>query len=136
MNEALTAETVMIKGDGDAEIEAYLARPDGVDSFGGVVVIHHLPGYDSSTKEIARRFAAHGYAAVIPNLYYHDSPGVSPDDAAAAARAKGGVPDDQVVGDVAGAAGVPPGLAGGKRQNGGGRSRRRGGAGLLCPRTP
>src|SRR5215813_9005248 len=104
MNEALTAETVTIKGHEDAEIEAYLARPEEVDSFGGVVVIHHLPGYDSSTKEIARRFAAHGYAALMPNLYYHDSPGVSPDDAAAAARAKGGVPDDQVVGDVAGAA--------------------------------
>jgi len=112
MNEALTAETVMIKGHGDAEIEAYLARPDGVDSFGGVVVIHHLPGYDSSTKEIARRFAAHGYAALMPNLYYHDSPGVSPDDAAAAARAKGGVPDDQVVGDVGGAAEHLRGLPG------------------------
>jgi carboxymethylenebutenolidase len=112
MNEALTAETVMIKGHEDAEIEAYLARPEGVVSFGGVVVIHHLPGYDSSTKEIARRFAAHGYAALMPNLYYHDSPGVSPDDAAAAARAKGGVPDDQVVGDVGGAAEYLRGLPG------------------------
>ncbi|HKR70984.1 MAG TPA: dienelactone hydrolase family protein [Streptosporangiaceae bacterium] len=112
MNEALTAETVTIKGYEDAEIEAYLARPEEADSFGGVVVIHHLPGYDSSTKEIARRFAAHGYAALMPNLYYHDSPGVSPDDAAAAARAKGGVPDDQVVGDVAGAAEYLRGLPG------------------------
>ena len=57
MNEALTAETVMMKGHEDAEIEAYLAQPDALESFGGVVVIHHLPGYDSSTKEIARRFA-------------------------------------------------------------------------------
>lgn len=112
MNEALTAETVMMKDYQDAETEAYLARPDGVDSFGGVVVIHHLPGYDSSTKEIARKFAAHGYAALMPNLYYRDSPGVSPDDAAAAARAKGGVADEQVVGDVAGAADYLRGLPG------------------------
>jgi carboxymethylenebutenolidase len=112
MNEALSAQTVMMKGHNGEEIEAYLARPDGAESFGesstaafsGVVVIHHLPGYDSSTKEITRKFAAHGYAALMPNLYYHDSPGASPDDAAAAARAAGGVPDEQLVGDVAGAA--------------------------------
>jgi len=104
MNEALIAETVTMKGHNGDEVEAYLARPDGVSSFGGVVVIHHLPGYDSSTKEITRKFAAHGYAALMPNLYHRDSPGASPDDAAAAARAKGGVPDEQVVGDVAGAA--------------------------------
>ena len=104
MNEALSAETVMMKSRDGAEIEAYLARPDGADSFGSVVVIHHLPGYDSATKEIVRKFAAHGYAALMPNLYYRDSPDASPDDAAAAARAKGGVPDEQVVHEVAGAA--------------------------------
>jgi carboxymethylenebutenolidase len=71
---------------------------------GGVVVIHHLPGYDDSTKEIVRRFAAHGYAAICPNLYSREGAGVSPDDQAAAVRARGGVPDEQLVGDVAGAA--------------------------------
>ena len=39
----------------------------------------------------------------MPNLYWRDAPGASPDDAAATARAKGGVPDDRLVGDVAGA---------------------------------
>src|ERR1039457_2103007 len=112
MNEALTAEPVMMKGRGGDEVEAYLAQPAGTGSFGSVVVIHHLPGYDSATKEITRKFAAHGYAALMPNLYYRDSPGASPDDAAAAARAKGGVPDEQVVGDVAGAAEYLRGLAG------------------------
>ena len=112
MNEALTAETVMMKGNNGDQVEAYLARPDGIESFGGVVLIHHLPGYDSSTKEMARKFAAHGYAALMPNLYYRDSPDASPDDAAAAARAKGGVPDEQVVGDVAGAAAYLRGLPG------------------------
>src|SRR5215831_3552503 len=102
--EALTAQTVTITGHGGDEIEAYLARPDGAESFGSVVVIHHMPGYDTSTKEITRKFAAHGYAALMPNLYYRDAPGASPDDAAAAVRAKGGVPDERLVGDVAGAA--------------------------------
>lgn len=63
-----------------------------------------MPGYDSGTKEITRKFAAHGYAALMPNLYSREAPGASPDDAAATARAAGGVPDQRLVGDVAGAA--------------------------------
>ena len=50
-------------------------------------------------KTLGRR-----YAALVPNLYHRDAPGASPDDAAATARAKGGVPDERLVGDVAGAA--------------------------------
>ena len=104
MNEALSAETISIAGHGGDEIEAYFARPLDSGVFGSVVVIHHMPGYDSETKEITRKFAAYGYAALMPNLYYRDAPGASPDDAAAVARAKGGVPDEQLVGDVGGAA--------------------------------
>src|SRR5580698_2927218 len=104
MYDAILAESIMITGHGGDTIEAYSARPlDGAPR-GGVVVIHHMPGYDDSTKEIARNFAFHGYNAVIPNLYWRDAPGASPDDAAATARAKGGVPDDRLVGDVSGAA--------------------------------
>jgi carboxymethylenebutenolidase len=113
MSEALTAKTVSMTGYGGDEIEAYLAVPDdGQGPHGGVVVIHHMPGYDSGTKEIVRKFAARGYAALMPNLYYRDAPGASPDDAAAAARAKGGVPDDRLVGDVGGAADYLRGLPG------------------------
>jgi carboxymethylenebutenolidase len=104
MKETLTAQTITIPGHNGDEIEAYLAKPGDAETFGGVVVIHHLPGYDTSTKEIARKFAANGYAALMPNLYTREAPGASPDDAAASARAKGGVPDEQVVGDVGGAA--------------------------------
>ena len=113
MSEALTAKTITITGSGGDEIEAYLATPDdGASSRGSVVVIHHMPGYDSSTKEIVRKFAAHGYAALMPNLYYREAPGASPDDAAATARANGGVPDARLVGDVGGAADYLRGLAG------------------------
>jgi carboxymethylenebutenolidase len=113
MTEALTAKTISITGYGGDEIEAYLAVPDDRPGpHGSVVVIHHMPGYDSSTKEIVRKFAANGYAALMPNLYYRDAPGASPDDAAATARAKGGVPDERLVGDVGGAAGYLRKLAG------------------------
>jgi carboxymethylenebutenolidase len=63
-----------------------------------------MPGYDSSTKEIARRFAAHGYGAIVPNLFHRYAPGANAGDGAAAARAAGGVPDAQCLEDVAGAA--------------------------------
>jgi carboxymethylenebutenolidase len=104
MYDAMMAETIAITGHGGDQIEAYLARPLGPGPHGGVVVIHHMPGYDEETKEITRRFAAHGYAAICPNLYTREAPGASPDDAAATARAQGGVPDDRLVGDVGGAA--------------------------------
>jgi carboxymethylenebutenolidase len=106
MYDAVLAESVMISGSGADEIEAYLARPLATGRAGGVVVIHHMPGYDRATKEIVRRFATMGYNAICPNLHYRAAPGASPDDAAAATRAAGGVPDDQLVGDVTGAATV------------------------------
>jgi carboxymethylenebutenolidase len=101
---------MITSGNGD-EIQAYSARALDEAPRGGVVVIHHLPGYDVGTKEIARRFAYHGYNAVVPNLYWRQAPGASPDDAAATARAQGGIPDGQLVDDVAGAAAYLKGLA-------------------------
>src|SRR5579885_3355623 len=102
--DATLAETVSLRGhDGDA-IEGYLARPLAPGPFGGVVVIHHMPGYDAANKEITRTFSVNGFNALCPNLHFRDAPGASPDDAAAAARDAGGVPDDRLGGDVAGAA--------------------------------
>jgi carboxymethylenebutenolidase len=103
MYDAMQAETVTVGGHGGDRIEAYLARPLGPGPYGAVVVIHHMPGYDRESKEYVRRFAAAGFLALCPNLYSREAPGADPDDAAATARAAGGVPDDRLVGDVAGA---------------------------------
>lgn len=82
--------------------EAYYARPSGNGPFPGVVVIHHMPGWDEWTCEVARKFAHHGYAAVAPSLYFRVGDGA--DEAVVAkVRGEGGNPDDQIVGDVAGA---------------------------------
>ncbi len=105
MSEELIAREEYITGHGGDQVQAYVARPLGAGgTVGGVVVIHHMPGWDPATKEITRRFAAGGYLAISPNLHWREAPGASPDDAAAAVRAAGGVPDDRLVGDVAGAA--------------------------------
>ena len=104
MSDAMRAETIQIAGHNGDQIEAYLAQPLDAGSRGGVVVIHHMPGYDAASKEIVRRFATMGYLAICPNLHYREAPGASPDDAAAATRAAGGVPDERLVGDVGSAA--------------------------------
>jgi len=101
--DAIRAETITITGQGGDEIEAYRAMPLAQGSRGGIVWIHHMPGYDRETKEFVRRLAVNGYHTVAPNLYSREAPGAAPDDAAAAARAAGGVPDERLVGDVAGA---------------------------------
>jgi carboxymethylenebutenolidase len=99
----MLAETVRITGHGGDAIRAYLARPLGSGPYPGVVVIHHMPGWDEATREITRRFAVHGYLAICPNLHDREGPDASPDDAAAAVRARGGVPDERFLGDAGGA---------------------------------
>jgi carboxymethylenebutenolidase len=101
--DAIRAETVTINGHGGDEVQAYRAISLSPGSRGGVVWIHHMPGYDREQKEFVRRLAVMGYNAICPNLYWREAPGADPDDAAATARAAGGVPDDRLVGDVAGA---------------------------------
>ena len=87
MYEGMLAETVRIAGHGGDKIDAYFARPLGPGPVPGVVVIHHGPGWDEGSREIARRFAVHGYAAICPHLYHRWGPEASPDDAAAARTA-------------------------------------------------
>jgi carboxymethylenebutenolidase len=101
-DDAVLAETVGIRGAGDDLVEAYTARPMTGTRRGGVLVIHHMPGFDRESKEVVRRFAVAGYDAICVNLHWRDAPGADSDDAAAASRANGGVPDDRFVGDAAG----------------------------------
>ena len=51
-------------------ISAYTARPLGAGPFPGIVLIHHLPGWDEWYREATRKFAHHGYAAISHNLYH------------------------------------------------------------------
>jgi carboxymethylenebutenolidase len=103
MDIPMLARPETVAGFNGDEIEAYFACPTETGRVPGVVVIHHTPGYDRSTKEIVRTCAAYGYAAICPNLHYRYAPGAKPSEAAAAAREAGDVPDDQCIGDVRGA---------------------------------
>ncbi len=83
-------------------IHAYVARPEGPGPYPGIVLVHHLPGWDEIYREMARRLADHGYTVICPDLYCRDGHG-APDDIAAAVRARGGPLDDDVVADGVGA---------------------------------
>ncbi len=102
MQEGLAAETVMISGHGGDQVRAYAARPTGNGPHPAVLLIHHAPGWDEWYHEATLRFARHGYIAISPNLYERTGHG-TPEDVGATARAAGGVPDAQVVGDSQGA---------------------------------
>ena len=75
--------------------------PTGPGPFPGIVLIHHMPGWDEFYRETARRFAHHGYITVCPDLYARAGAG-KPDDVTAKIRGEGGVADDSVVGDCEG----------------------------------
>ena len=102
MYEGMLAETVRVRGHNGDEIDGYFARPLGAGPFPGVVLIHHMPGWDEGSKEMVRKFAYHGYACISPNLHYREGPG-DLDDVVAAVRGAGEVPDDRFVGDFEGA---------------------------------
>jgi carboxymethylenebutenolidase len=100
--EGMIAETISISGHNGDTISAYVARPLGAGPFPGVVLIHHNPGWDEFYREMTRKFAHHGYAAISHNLFHRAGEGRS-DDVAAKVRAEGGIPDAQAIGDTEGA---------------------------------
>jgi carboxymethylenebutenolidase len=102
MYEGLLAETVMMTGANGDWINAFFARPLGGGPFPGMVLAHHMPGWDQWYREVTLKFALHGYVTITPNLYFRVGHG-TPEDIAAKVRGDGGISDDQAVGDLAGA---------------------------------
>ncbi|MGE3269759.1 MAG: dienelactone hydrolase family protein [Chloroflexota bacterium] len=96
---SMVAGVSMMTGGAGSEIHAYIARPDGEGPYPGVVLIHHVPGWDEFYREFARRFAEHGYIAIVPNLFEQYGHG-TPSEVAARARADGYPADDAVVADA------------------------------------
>src|SRR5579863_965457 len=94
----VTAELTTYTGGGGDTIHAYVARPVTAGPHPGLVVIHHLPGWDEFYQEFSQRLAKHGYLVVAPDLYCRAGHG-TPDDVAAKVRTEGGVHDDSAVAD-------------------------------------
>src|SRR5512132_824713 len=100
--EGIIAETVSVTGANGDSINAYYARPLGAGPFPGMILAHHMPGWDEWYREATLKFARHGYATITPNLFFRAGHG-TPEDVAAKVRGEGGIPDDQAVDDLASA---------------------------------
>ena len=74
MFQGMLTETIRIQGHGGDEIDGYLARPTRAGPHPGVVVIHHMPGWDEWTTEVVRKLAHHGFIAIAPDLHYRNRP--------------------------------------------------------------
>src|SRR5256884_8480957 len=96
--EAMFAETVHMRGHQNDQIDAYLARPLTGGRHAGVVVIHHMPGWDGPTREIARRVAHQGYVAISPNLHLREGKATPAEDSASGCAGRGNAGDRTMCG--------------------------------------
>ena len=95
----MLAETININGHNGDLIDAYLARPLGTGPVGSVVLIHHMPGWDEASLEMARKLAYNGFATISPNLHFREGK-ATPQDNSASIRDAGGMPDERTMADV------------------------------------
>lgn len=101
-DEGIRTKVITFPGGNGDQIHAYVAQPTTDASRGGIVAVHHLPGWDEFYREFSDRLARHGYTVICPDLYCRFGHG-TPDDIAAKVRNEGGAPDDTVVADLAAA---------------------------------
>ncbi|MEK9661907.1 MAG: dienelactone hydrolase family protein [Alphaproteobacteria bacterium] len=99
--EGLIAESVRVYGDGGELIDAYAARPLGAGPFPGVLLVHHMPGWDEWTRGVVHKIALHGYNVISPDLHFRQGAGTA-QEKSQRVRDTGGQIDTQVLGDLAG----------------------------------
>ena len=100
----ITAYDTTVSGyNGDA-VPAYVARPTEGGPHPGLLLVHGIHGYEEHMKDMARRYAALGYAAIVPALYSRDGflTVVEEEDMALARDALNTRPNAQTVGDLNG----------------------------------
>ncbi len=98
----MIAETIHIPGHQGKTIRAYYSKPLQKENCPGLVLIPHMPGWDEFCREAARRFTEHGYQVLCPNIYEDYGDG-TPTEVSSRVREAGGVHDDSVMEDCAGA---------------------------------
>jgi carboxymethylenebutenolidase len=102
--EGMIADSVRVHGHSGDLIDAYAARPLGDGPFPGVLVVHHMPGWDEWTREVVRKLAHHGYNAISADLHFRQGPG-SYSEKSQNVRDMGGQIDEFIIGDLTGAEG-------------------------------
>ena len=75
----------------DGPFGGYLAAPASA-SGAGIVIIQEIFGINKFVRAVAERFAAHGYFALAPDLFWRIEPNVQLDDRNPAEFQRGLVP--------------------------------------------
>jgi carboxymethylenebutenolidase len=96
---------------GNERMPCHLARPTSGGPHPALVVVMEAFGLNSQIKSITDRFAAEGFVALAPNLYFRQPNNVvAYDDLPSAFRLMGSLRDDQVVADMTAAVNYLKGL--------------------------
>lgn len=97
--EGLITETVLLNAS-DRQIPAFVARPDARGRFPTVVVVSEVFGVHEYIRDVCRRLAKLGYAAIAPDFFIRagDPAGIS--DFAEIRRIVSQASDQQVMGDL------------------------------------
>jgi len=67
-------------------LPAYLARADGRSSAAGIVLLQEIFGVNANMRALADDYAARGFNAIVPDLFWRQEPSVQLDPADAAGR--------------------------------------------------
>jgi carboxymethylenebutenolidase len=71
--------TVQIHAADGGTFSAYLAEPKGIGKAPGMVVIQEIFGINGNIRAICDDYAARGYVAIAPDLFWRQEPGVQLD---------------------------------------------------------
>jgi carboxymethylenebutenolidase len=86
---------------GSEQMPSHLARPSSGGPYPGLVVVMEAFGLNDHIRNITNRFAAEGFVAIAPNLYFRTPNNVvGYNDLPGAFRLMGSINDEQVVTDM------------------------------------
>ena len=100
--EILTAHVKICNG--DLQIAAYLAQPEGEGPFPAVVAIQEIFGVNSHIRDVTERIAKQGYVAIAPAIYQRLAAdfetGYTPEDIQLGRRYKEQTKVPELLGDI------------------------------------
>jgi carboxymethylenebutenolidase len=86
---------------GNEKMPCHLARPASGGPYPGLIVVMEAFGLNDKIKGLTNRFAAEGFVAISPNLYFRQPNNVvGYDNLPGAIKLMGSVNDDQIAGDT------------------------------------
>jgi carboxymethylenebutenolidase len=76
---SLIREKITLSVADGTEMDAYMSRPDTSGSLPGIIVLQEAFGVNRHIRNVADRFAEHGYIAIAPELFHRTAHGFEGD---------------------------------------------------------